>query len=189
MSSTAPATERQLRYLRVLAARTATTFVTPDSRPQASREIERLCALARSEPQVPRESPREDERLLYATAVSDEEITGFGSSTAWRSQPVRCAAPRTQPTARNVLELARYRVSSGERVLYSTRAGERLCVFDAPVQPGGARYPVEELGGDEAPDALGALIADYLAKAKELDDVPMAASALAQMLGTGDRRV
>ena len=43
----APATGKQLAYLRSLAERTGTTFVTPRDRGHASREIERLRSLQR----------------------------------------------------------------------------------------------------------------------------------------------
>ncbi len=77
---TAP-TARQLRYLRELAARTATTFAYPATRAQASREIARL----RSLPSQRRERAAE-QVPGYATAVDvSEEVSGYGSSARWRS--------------------------------------------------------------------------------------------------------
>src|SRR5660397_56147 len=68
-SDVAP-TSRQLRYLRVLAGGTATTFAYPQTRSDASREIDRLRQLADS-PQTSRlEDPEtHSEQLHYATAV------------------------------------------------------------------------------------------------------------------------
>lgn len=47
LSSSDRPTQKQLRYLRVLALRTGTTFTLPQSRMEASREIRRLLGLPR----------------------------------------------------------------------------------------------------------------------------------------------
>jgi len=81
---TSQATARQLRYLRELAARSATTFTYPATRRQASAEIARLRAL----PRQPRERSRGqyDGDLGYATAVQPHEVTGYGGSASWASR-------------------------------------------------------------------------------------------------------
>ncbi len=175
-SSKAP-TPRQLRYLRALAARSATTFTYPSTRAQAGREINRLSKL----PREPRASRRldhlEDDQVVYATAVQVEEVAGFGASATWRVSPPP-PARRKEP-----LELARYTVSGGERVLYAVTRGGRTRITDRPCAADGRSYLVERDAGAERGGELQALVADYLEQARLLDDVPMAASAVRQLLG------
>jgi hypothetical protein len=76
------------------------------------------------------------------------------------------------------VELARYSVTLGDRVLYGQRVDGVVRVTDVPLAPGGRAYLVErglEEEGANANAALQALIADYLRQASALDDVPMAA--------------
>ena len=55
-------TPRQLRYLRILAERTGTTFANPSTRGEASREIRRLKAL----PSLTASERRHERRTLDA---------------------------------------------------------------------------------------------------------------------------
>ncbi len=85
------------------------------------------------------------------------------------------ASPRRRTGAR--VELARYAVSGGERVLYGQRVFGVVRVTDVPSVPVGRAYLVErglEEEGAGANAALQALIADYLRQARWLDAVPMA---------------
>lgn len=87
-------TIRQLRCLRALASRTGTTFATPATKAQASREIDRI---KRLRPLTNTERRIEDarlhtdrDRLLAASTVKAEEITGYGSTAKWaNTRPVR----------------------------------------------------------------------------------------------------
>ena len=80
-------TPRQLQYLRTLADRTATTFASPRTRVEASREIRRLEAL----PSLTRSERGHERRTLYAdrerlapsNAVNAREISGYGSRARW----------------------------------------------------------------------------------------------------------
>jgi hypothetical protein len=75
------------------------------------------------------------------------------------------------------VELARYSVAAGDRVLYGQRVDGVVRVTDVPRQAGGRAYLVErglEEEGANANAALQALIADYLRQASVLDAVPMA---------------
>jgi hypothetical protein len=93
-SSSLPPTPRQHAYLKALARRTGTTFVTPRSRAQASREITRLKAIADTgftfaELQAEEEA-RElhgDPPLSYGPAIRDDEIDGYGSTATWSHRP------------------------------------------------------------------------------------------------------
>jgi hypothetical protein len=80
-------TPRQLRYLRTLAERTGTTFASPGTSGEASREIRRLEALrslTRSERAHERRTLYADrERLRPSSAVSTREISGYGSHARW----------------------------------------------------------------------------------------------------------
>jgi hypothetical protein len=79
------------------------------------------------------------------------------------------------------VELGRYSVSSGDRVLYGQRVFGVVRVTDVPRALGGRAYLVErglEDEGANANAALQALIADYLLQASILDEVPMATTLL-----------
>jgi hypothetical protein len=189
MTAPAAPTERQLHYLRALAARTATTFAKPTTRRQASREIDRLVALTRSQAALPDDSDwREGEQTEYATAVQPDEVTGFGSSARWRSQPH--ARPPSAPDRgpEGPVRLRSYRVSAGKRIVIAQRTGDQVCVRDIPARGDGVSYPVEQLSASEGVQALRALLADYLDRASELDEIPMAPGALTQILGSGASR-
>lgn len=88
-SQSRPPTEKQLRYLRDLAARKGQTFATPRTSAEASREIERLKGAHNSAPGERRrelQAVRRDisDRWGAATRVRPEEIDGYGSSAHWR---------------------------------------------------------------------------------------------------------
>jgi hypothetical protein len=77
------------------------------------------------------------------------------------------------------VELARYSVTAGDRVLYGQRVDGVVRVSDVPREAGGRAYLVErglEEEGANANAALKALVADYLRQASVLDAVPMAES-------------
>jgi hypothetical protein len=79
------------------------------------------------------------------------------------------------------VELGRYRVSSGERVLYGQRVNGVVRITDSPTDSGRA-YLVERGLEEDGYAALNALVGDYVEQAGELDDVPMATSVLANYL-------
>lgn len=181
MSQSAPPTERQLRYLRSLASRTETTFIPPSTRRDASQEIARLIALSRQAASTSDEAEEpEGSEHLYATAVHPDEVSGFGSTATWRSRPP--ASRTTTDLERGPIRLLTYRTRAAERVLLAERRGNRVYVTDAPAHGPGDRYPVEQLDSSEGLGSLRALVADYRARARELDDIPMAPSALAKTL-------
>jgi hypothetical protein len=62
------------------------------------------------------------------------------------------------------VELARYRVRSGERVLYGQRIDGAVAVVDVPAGDCGRVYLVERHLESKA--ALAALVADYLATSR-----------------------
>ena len=74
------------------------------------------------------------------------------------------------------VELARYSVSSGDRVLYGQRVFGVVRLTDVPLGPGGRAYLVErglEEEGENANAALQAVVADYVRQARLRDEVPM----------------
>jgi hypothetical protein len=219
-------TDRQLRFLKSLAEQTGTSFTYPETRWQASREIERLLELknsGRTDPPVIVEA--EERSLVYATAVADEEVSGYGSTAAWSTAPVddplcvcghrlsnhsssgdtRCLAVEhradligafddgrerdiayceclrfddgTEPRRTGErTELARYSVSSGERVIYGQRINGGVRITDRPAAGEGRSYLVERELEQDGYSALKALVADYIEQARTLDAVPMASS-------------
>ena len=76
------------------------------------------------------------------------------------------------------VELARYTVSAGERVLYGQRVNGVVRVTDVPACGRGRAYLVERELEQDGYDALKALVSDYLTQAGLLEDVPMAVSPL-----------
>jgi hypothetical protein len=79
------------------------------------------------------------------------------------------------------VELGRYRISSGERVLYGQRVNGVVRITDNPTDSGRA-YLVERGLEEDGYAALNALVGDYVEQAGELDDVPMVTSVLANYL-------
>ena len=80
-------TAKQQRYLRSLAQKTGTSFTPPETKAQASREIERLSRLAASPRRERREERRKVSEDLAAGPSSSprrEEIQGYGSNCRWR---------------------------------------------------------------------------------------------------------
>jgi hypothetical protein len=87
-------------------------------------------------------------------------------------------APKREGRTGRRVELARYSVTAGDRVLYGQRVDGVVRVTDVPLVPGGRAYLVErglEEEGANANAALEAMIADYLRQAAVLNEVPMAA--------------
>ena len=76
------------------------------------------------------------------------------------------------------IELARYSVPVGERVLYGQRVNGVVRVTDVPACDRGGAYLVERELEQDGYEALKALVSDYLEQAGLLDDVPMAVSPL-----------
>jgi hypothetical protein len=76
------------------------------------------------------------------------------------------------------IELARYSVHVGERVLYGQRVSGVVRVTDVPACGRGRAYLVERELEQDGYDALKALVSDYLEQAEALEDVPMAVSPL-----------
>ncbi|HTW97740.1 MAG TPA: hypothetical protein VMD59_03125 [Acidimicrobiales bacterium] len=76
------------------------------------------------------------------------------------------------------VELARYSVPVGERVLYGQRVNGVVRVTDVPACGRGRAYLVERELEQDGYDALKALVSDYLSQVELLEDVPMAVSPL-----------
>lgn len=151
-------TSRQLSYLRALAEQTATTFATPRTRREASREIERLTALRHTT--HTRDIPRESEggELAYATAPAAGEIEGWGSTARWRSRTPRepsrasqekaAVRPRRRRAPGSRLAVYRDAASGRERELISVKLDHAVLVIDR--RTGGT--PDTRLVGRIAPD-------------------------------------
>jgi hypothetical protein len=77
-----------------------------------------------------------------------------------------------QPIVGERVELARYTISSGERIVYGQRVGG-VRVTDLPASGQGRSYLVERELEQDDNAALQALLADYLQQARVHDHVPM----------------
>jgi hypothetical protein len=180
-------TTKQLGYLKRLADRTGQTFTYPQTAAEASREIKRLQgarSMTRTERYVETTAVRDQIAtgpIHDATRVGEDEISGQGSGATWAhhrdQEPTviedRPILKRMTPVVGARTELARYRVSDGERILYGQRIDGVVRVSDRPAQPGGRSYLVERGLDNQA--ELDALIADYLHQADALDIPPVAA--------------
>ena len=80
------------------------------------------------------------------------------------------------------VELARYVVPRGGRVIYGQRVNGVVRVTDVPAAGRGRAYLVERGLEQDGYDALRALVSDYVEQSQVLADVPMAVSPLT---GTG----
>ena len=101
------------------------------------------------------------------------------------STPITATSPSRRVRVGDRVELARYTVATGERVLYGQRVAGVVRISDHPANDGGRCYLVErelEQEGPGAYAALQALVADYLEQARQLDRVPMAGSVVRHYL-------
>ena len=71
------------------------------------------------------------------------------------------------------VELARYTIPAGQRVLYGQRVNGIVRVSDVPVAPGGRAYLVERELEQDGNAALQALIRDYVEQAERHGEIPM----------------
>ncbi len=93
MSQSDKPTSKQLSYLKALASQTGTTFTYPKTKRQASAEIEKLrVRSANTNRSIERDNTRRENRAIVAhcrgavgmaTAIRDDEISGYGSTAAW----------------------------------------------------------------------------------------------------------
>ena len=86
--------------------------------------------------------------------------------------------PNPSPSVGERVELARYTVRSGERIVFGQRVEGAVRITDRPVANGGRAYLVERGLEQDGYAALKALVADYRRVALRLDQVPMATSAV-----------
>jgi hypothetical protein len=73
-------------------------------------------------------------------------------------------------SAGNRVELARYRISAGERVVWGQRIDGVVRVSDVAADGHGRRYLIER--GIASKAELDAIVADYVEQAAERDGIP-----------------
>ncbi len=81
-------------------------------------------------------------------------------------------------------EVARYRVSAGERIVIGRRAAGGAEIVDVPGGAEGRCYHVDH--GYREAAGLAAFVKDYLEQAARLDACPMSREAIGALLGDGD---
>ncbi len=74
------------------------------------------------------------------------------------------------------VELARYTVAAGERVIWGQRVDGVVRVTDCPARGRGRAYLVDRELEQDGNGALQALVTDYVAVADRLHAIPMASS-------------
>jgi hypothetical protein len=82
------------------------------------------------------------------------------------------------------VELARYRISVGERVLSGWSRGRGVEVVDRPAMGRARGYVVDR--GFRCPQQLRAFIGDYVAQAKRLDACPMGSEAIEAVVSNSE---
>jgi len=68
------------------------------------------------------------------------------------------------------VELARYRISAGERILHGQRINTVVRITDTPTDPGGRSYLVDRGLEEDGYSALKALVADYVQESEQRDE-------------------
>ena len=81
-------------------------------------------------------------------------------------------------------EVARYRVSGGERIVIGRRAADGAEILDVPGEGQGRCYLVDS--GYREAAGLAAFVKDYLDQAARFDACPMSRAALGALLCDGD---
>ncbi|MDQ3739639.1 MAG: hypothetical protein M3320_09630 [Actinomycetota bacterium] len=91
-------------------------------------------------------------------------------------------AARAKPRVGERVELARYTISAGERVLYGQRVNGVVRVSDKPASGGGRSFLVER--GLTSNAELEALVADYVSESARRDE-PAAIVRVGEQLRSG----
>ena len=91
--------------------------------------------------------------------------------SATATAPDHPAAPTG--TAVASVELARYTLTAGERVLLGQRVDGVARIIDRPATGPGRAFLVERHVEEDGNQALQALLADYITQAEHHDQVPM----------------
>jgi hypothetical protein len=162
-------TKRQLNYLRALAQRTGQTFTWPATADDASAEIKRLQRTTAT-PRADRRREDREVRNAVATAHGDaaavraSEISGYGSTATWARDRVgeKPAEPKSKPGKR--VELGRYSIAEGERIIYGQRVDGVVRVTDRPAEGKGRAFLIER--GLKSNDELQAVVADYISESE-----------------------
>jgi hypothetical protein len=89
---------------------------------------------------------------------------------------MRRRAPRRIPVVGERVELARYTVRDGTRIVFGQRIGRVVRVTDCPAFGRGRSFLVERGLERDGYSALQALVEDYTRQAGRLNAIPMAAS-------------
>ncbi len=76
------------------------------------------------------------------------------------------------------VELARYTISNGERIIYGQRVEGVVRLTDNPADGRGRAFLIERELEQDGNAALQALVADYLEQACKHDEIPMNRSIL-----------
>ena len=77
--------------------------------------------------------------------------------------------PTATPLVGRRVELGRYRITAGERVLHGQRIDGHVRLTDTPVQ-GGRAYLVERELEHDGNAAMRALVADYIGQSQRRDE-------------------
>lgn len=76
----------------------------------------------------------------------------------------------TQPRVGKRVELARYRITAGERILHGQRVNGIVRVTDSANDPGSRAYLIERGLEHDGYAALTALVADYVNESQQRDE-------------------
>ncbi len=86
------------------------------------------------------------------------------------------------PTVGQRVQLGRYSIGTGDRLIIGQRVDGVVRVSDCPAEGQGRAYLIERELEHDGNSALQALVADYLDQVHRLDEIPMATSLLHRYL-------
>lgn len=84
--------------------------------------------------------------------------------------PASPTTTRTPALVGQRVELARYRITAGERILHGQRVNGVVCITDSASDPGSRAYLIERGLEQDGNAALQAVVADYVQQSQQRDE-------------------
>lgn len=168
-------TPKQQAYIRRLALDRGISFTPPKTKREATRLIDEL---RRRRPDSAADRRWETRQVQAdmaqrpgdATQVRRDETTGHGSSATWNTDRPETHATGGERRTNPPVEIARYQLSDGERVIQGQRILGVVRLIDIPASGAGRRFLIERELTCRA--EVAAVVSDYLAQAHELQAIP-----------------
>lgn len=168
-------TPKQQAYIRRLALDRGISFTPPRTKREATRLIDELRQRRPDSRSARRRETRQvqadmAQRPGDATRIRRDEATGHGSSATWNTDRPATPAPTGERRTNPPVEIARYKLATGERVIQGQRILGVVRLIDVPAIGTGRRYLIERELSCRA--EVAAVVSDYLQQAHELQAIP-----------------